>query len=57
MTLIPGADGELPVGRVYGGSGMAKSTNGERQLERFRAKWEPVRVKKTCQIKNLELRV
>jgi hypothetical protein len=25
-------------------------------LERFRAKWIPVRVKKTCQNKNLELR-
>jgi hypothetical protein len=25
-------------------------------LERFRAKWTPVRVKKTRQIKNLELR-
>jgi hypothetical protein len=26
------------------------------ELERFRAKWIPVRVKKTRQIKNLELR-
>src|SRR5882724_12824938 len=28
MTLIPGADGELPVGRVYGRSTLAKSTKG-----------------------------
>jgi hypothetical protein len=27
MTLKPGADGELPVGRVYGRRAMAKSTN------------------------------
>ena len=29
MTLKPGTDGGLPVGRVYGGSAMAKSTKGE----------------------------
>ena len=28
MTLEPGTDGRLPVGRVYGGSAMAKSTKG-----------------------------
>src|SRR5665647_772853 len=28
----------------------------QRSLERFRAKWTPVRAKKTRQIKNLELR-
>jgi len=27
MTLKPQADGGLPVGRVYGGRAMAKSTN------------------------------
>jgi hypothetical protein len=31
MTLIPGADGALPVGRVYGRSAMAKSTEGSLQ--------------------------
>ena len=30
MTLKPGADGELPVGRVYGGIDPAKSTNAGR---------------------------
>jgi hypothetical protein len=28
MTLKPGTDGGLPVGRVYGGWAMAKSTKG-----------------------------
>src|SRR6266511_135174 len=32
------------------------STQSKHALERFRAKWKPVRVKKTRQIKNLEPR-
>jgi hypothetical protein len=36
MTLRPGSDGTSPVGRVYGGRGMAKSTNGNGQSWRIR---------------------
>jgi 23S rRNA (guanosine2251-2'-O)-methyltransferase len=37
MTLIPGADGELPVGRVYGGREVAKSTNRSPPIRGFGA--------------------
>lgn len=32
MTLKPGTDGGLPVGRVYDGWAMAKSTKGRAQI-------------------------